>query len=240
MLQLLRQVESDLSDEHSAENAALACECATIRSVTIALGDDSQGALSLAEDCLNRTNDPWTANVASNVARFGYLKAGDLTRFWPTSPYLSRDGYLRAGDRSDAVAAFRQVLNVGSQVGLYQSFLDQGPEIGPMLLSVRDDAAHTGSAADFICYLDRLVEGYTARSQAQVKGIPNPAIAEPLSGREGDILNLIAQGRSDKEIARILSIAPETVKSHVKHIFSKLQVRKRAQAVSRAQDLGLV
>jgi DNA-binding NarL/FixJ family response regulator len=61
-----------------------------------------------------------------------------------------------------------------------------------------------------------------------------------VSGREGDILNLIAQGRSDKEIARALSIAPETVKSHVKHIFSKLQVQKRAQAVSRAQSLGLV
>jgi LuxR family transcriptional regulator, maltose regulon positive regulatory protein len=467
MLQLLRQVESDLSAEQSAESAALACECTTIRSVAIALGDDSQGALSLAEDCLNRTHDPWTANVASNVARFGYLKAGDLTNFYATPwiPYsldedrrnvfasvyrrclqglaevqqlrlsaaeryyldaaalaeqhvgpnsvaaalpfsllaqiryeqgrmdeaegmlferlpilssaamldcvlsayfvlvrlavsrrnfsraytlleraeslglargwgrlvsatlfervrlscpegrvseslacldrldrlaekhpapepcawsdihrysalarvyvaLSQDhsqsaisiveslqrqagdahcyyfglplrtclatAYLRAGDRNEAVAAFRQVLNVGSQVGLYQSILDQGPEIGPLLSSVRDDAARTGGAGDLVCYLDRLAEGYTARYQPQVKGIPNSAIVEPLSGREGDILNLIAQGRSDKEIARMLSIAPETVKSHVKHIFIKLNVQKRAQAVSRAQNLGLV
>jgi len=51
---------------------------------------------------------------------------------------------------------------------------------------------------------------------------------------------LIAEGRSNKEIARILSIAPETVKSHVKHIFVKLNVERRAQAVSRAQSLGLV
>jgi Bacterial regulatory proteins, luxR family len=51
--------------------------------------------------------------------------------------------------------------------------------------------------------------------------------------------NLIAQGRGNKEIARILSIAPETVKSHVKHIFIKLNVQRRAQAVSRAQTLGL-
>jgi LuxR family transcriptional regulator, maltose regulon positive regulatory protein len=45
---------------------------------------------------------------------------------------------------------------------------------------------------------------------------------------------------SNKEIARTLIIAPETVKSHVKHIFIKLGVEKRAQAVSHAQSLGLV
>jgi DNA-binding CsgD family transcriptional regulator len=66
------------------------------------------------------------------------------------------------------------------------------------------------------------------------------AISDPLSVREGDILDLIAQGRSNKEIARILSIAPETVKTHVKHIFIKLNVEKRAQAVSRAYSLRLV
>ena len=65
------------------------------------------------------------------------------------------------------------------------------------------------------------------------------AISEPLSTREGDVLKLIAEGLSNKEIARNLSIAPETVKSHVKHIFTKLSVEKRAQAVSRAQILGL-
>jgi LuxR family transcriptional regulator, maltose regulon positive regulatory protein len=51
---------------------------------------------------------------------------------------------------------------------------------------------------------------------------------------------LIAEGKSNKEIARNLAIAPETVKSHVKHKFTKLNVEKRAQAVSRAQSLGLV
>jgi len=70
---------------------------------------------------------------------------------------------------------------------------------------------------------------------------PADALAELLlSGRECDILRLIAQGCVTKEIARMLSIAPETVKSHVKNIFVKLNVQKRAQAVSRAQGLGLI
>ena len=69
--------------------------------------------------------------------------------------------------------------------------------------------------------------------------MPTSPIAESLSARDGDILRLIAEGLSNKEIARNLAIAPETVKSHVKHIFTKLNVEKRAQAVLRAQILGL-
>ena len=67
-----------------------------------------------------------------------------------------------------------------------------------------------------------------------------PQLRSSLTVREAEILNLIARGGGNKEIARILRIAPETVKSHVKHIFSKLNVDRRAQAVARAQSLGLV
>jgi LuxR family maltose regulon positive regulatory protein len=60
-----------------------------------------------------------------------------------------------------------------------------------------------------------------------------------LSARESAVLERIGQGRSNKEIAKDLGIAPETVKSHVKNIFIKLNVRKRAQAVVRAQGFDL-
>jgi LuxR family maltose regulon positive regulatory protein len=49
----------------------------------------------------------------------------------------------------------------------------------------------------------------------------------------------MSEGLSNKEIARDLAIAPETVKSHIKNIFAKLNVERRAQAVTRAQILGL-
>ena len=51
--------------------------------MAIALRDDSEAALSIAQDCLSRSADPWTAN-ASNVVRFGYLKIGDLRKFYAT------------------------------------------------------------------------------------------------------------------------------------------------------------
>jgi ATP/maltotriose-dependent transcriptional regulator MalT len=61
-----------------------------------------------------------------------------------------------------------------------------------------------------------------------------------LSARERTIVLLMGHGLSNKQIARQLSIAPETVKSHAKHIFWKLTVQSRAQAVYRASTLGLL
>jgi len=64
--------------------------------------------------------------------------------------------------------------------------------------------------------------------------------SDALSPREIATIDLIGHGQSNNEIARTLGIAPETVKSHVKHIFLKLEVESRAQAVSRAHALGLI
>ena len=61
-----------------------------------------------------------------------------------------------------------------------------------------------------------------------------------LSARERTIVLLMGHGQSNKRIARQLSIAPETVKSHAKRIFWKLTVQTRAQAVFRASALGMI
>ena len=61
-----------------------------------------------------------------------------------------------------------------------------------------------------------------------------------LSTRERTIVLLMGHGLTTKMIARQLSIAPETVKSHAKRIFWKLMVQSRAQAVYRASELGLI
>lgn len=65
-------------------------------------------------------------------------------------------------------------------------------------------------------------------------------LLDPLSERELEILKLLAQGMSNREIAETLFITEGTAKNHVSNIFSKLGVRDRTQAVLRAQELGLV
>jgi NarL family two-component system response regulator LiaR len=64
--------------------------------------------------------------------------------------------------------------------------------------------------------------------------------AEPLTERETDVLRLLAQGKSNKEIARELHIAEQTVKTHVSHVLDKLEVPSRTQAALYAMRVGLV
>ena len=65
-----------------------------------------------------------------------------------------------------------------------------------------------------------------------------PAFPE-LSERERDVLALLAEGRSNPDIARQLYLSPKTVRNHVSNIFTKLQVADRAQAIIKARDAGL-
>jgi DNA-binding NarL/FixJ family response regulator len=60
-----------------------------------------------------------------------------------------------------------------------------------------------------------------------------------LTDREREVLELIAQGKNNPEIARNLVISPKTVRNHVSNIFNKLQVADRAQAIIRAREAGL-
>ena len=69
---------------------------------------------------------------------------------------------------------------------------------------------------------------------------PTSRASSYLSERERNILQLISQGLSNKRIAKELVIAPETVKSHVKHVFANLAVGTRAEAVSKAEGLGII
>ena len=66
------------------------------------------------------------------------------------------------------------------------------------------------------------------------------ALLEPLTNREAEILELLARRLRDKEIAERLFVSPATVNTHLKHIYEKLRVRNRREAVARADDLGIL
>lgn len=61
-----------------------------------------------------------------------------------------------------------------------------------------------------------------------------------LSPRECEILGLLASGQSNKEMARALSISPNTVKTHVARVYEKLEVQRRIQAIEKARSLALI
>jgi LuxR family transcriptional regulator, maltose regulon positive regulatory protein len=144
---------------------------------------------------------------------------------------------LSAGKVAEAVSRFGRVLAACAAAGLYRTVLDEGPIISDLLQKTRKSGA---VKPDLIPYVDRLEAGLQRARQDRLTPTFGVPILSKLSRREAGILKLIAQGLSNKEIARRLDIGPETVKSHLKSVFTKLGVERRAQAVSRAQTLGLV
>ncbi len=67
-----------------------------------------------------------------------------------------------------------------------------------------------------------------------------PGMAEPLTGRELEVLRLLAAGSSNQRIARELFVALDTVKKHVTHVLGKLGAANRTEAAARARQLGLI
>jgi LuxR family maltose regulon positive regulatory protein len=65
-------------------------------------------------------------------------------------------------------------------------------------------------------------------------------LVEPLTERELEVLRLIAQGLTNREIGERLFLALDTVKGHNRRIFDKLQVQRRTEAIARARELGLL
>jgi len=92
-------------------------------------------------------------------------------------------------------------------------------------------------------YLDTLLAAFQQESMTRVsveEAAKEHLLPEPLSERELQVLQLLARGASNQEIAQDLVIVVDTVKRHVSHIFSKLGVKNRVQAVGQAKVLGLL
>ncbi|HET9008457.1 MAG TPA: LuxR C-terminal-related transcriptional regulator, partial [Actinomycetes bacterium] len=151
------------------------------------------------------------------------------------------------GDRAGALAALAEALTLGWQEGYVRVFVDEGAAMA-RLLGRLAAAQRTGQvmppATVPPVYLDRLARAFQpgrARSDAGTTHQAGVAgLVEPLSDRELQVLELLAAGRSNQQIADELVVVLDTVKKHVGHILDKLGAANRTQAVARARVLGLL
>jgi LuxR family maltose regulon positive regulatory protein len=130
------------------------------------------------------------------------------------------------------------LLRVIRADGALPRMLDEVDQIDDHFLEFQESVPSVGRPGERVPLINRPAAG----SRRYEVGCMSPSVStkiEALSPRQCEVLNLIAEGQSNKEIARILDITPETVKTHVRNIFIKLSVEKRAHAVSRARNLGL-
>ena len=141
----------------------------------------------------------------------------------------------------EADALFFHTIKAAAAAGLYQVFLEGGPGSGMLLRRAYDRAAAPVSTdRDVLPFVGSLLSRWDARHVSNSPAQPKRRVSDMLTAREHDVLAMIGQGFANKRIARILAISPETVKSHLKRIFSKLAVGTRTEAVFRAGSLGLL
>ena len=100
--------------------------------------------------------------------------------------------------------------------------------------------SRTATATSKSPFLKSLLSQWDAQNAGNGVAQPIHRVSDRLTARECDVLAMISQGCSNKRVARTLEISPETVKSHVKHIFLKLEVGTRSEAVFRAVSLRLL
>jgi DNA-binding CsgD family transcriptional regulator len=81
---------------------------------------------------------------------------------------------------------------------------------------------------------------FAPRAAPASPGNPAAQAALGISGRELEVLQELAAGRSNKEIAARLGLSPNTVKTHIARLFEKLEARRRTEAINRARELGIV
>ncbi len=140
------------------------------------------------------------------------------------------------GDKDQAMQRLGDALALAEPGGFIRIFVDESISMAQLL----SEAAANGIMPD---YVGKLLSAFEAEEQmSQDKSdlpLTQPLI-KPLSHRELEVLHLIAQGLSNREISERLFLALSSVKGHNRKIFGKLQVQRRTEAVARARELGLL
>jgi LuxR family maltose regulon positive regulatory protein len=143
------------------------------------------------------------------------------------------------GKKDEAVQLLGDALALAEPGGFVRIFVDEGIPMARLL----SEAAARGIMPDYTGRLLTVFEAEAQKSEDESYLPPAPparSLVEPLSQRELEVLRLIAQGLSNREISERLFIALITVKGHNRKIFSKLQVQRRTEAVARAREMGLL
>jgi LuxR family maltose regulon positive regulatory protein len=136
------------------------------------------------------------------------------------------------GQDEAALAALASALSLAEPENYVRSFVTAGEPMGRLLRRAIAQGVAVPYAARLLAALR---EDATRRGAAPVA----PTI-DPLTGRELEVLRLLTTHLSSTEIARQLTISPNTVRTHIKNIYAKLDAHSRDEVVARAEELALL
>jgi LuxR family maltose regulon positive regulatory protein len=148
---------------------------------------------------------------------------------------IRAQAHKRAGEATSALTDLHQALTLAAPRQYLRVFLDEGPELASLVESL--DLERLGSSPAVPL----------ARRLQQARGKPDnqgrstgPSLGEQLTRREVSILKRLESGLSNKEIAEAIFVSEGTLKWHLHNVYSKLNVKNRSGAMTRARTLGIV
>jgi LuxR family maltose regulon positive regulatory protein len=145
--------------------------------------------------------------------------------------------YTVAGEPAAALAALEHAVDLGEADGWVRFVVDAGAALTPALQALAERRPGSAFVRRLLAEAGPVVE---TAEPVSATAAPAGSLLDPLSDRELDVLRLLASELDGPAIARELVVSLNTVRTHTKHIYTKLDVNNRRSAVSRAHQLGLL
>jgi LuxR family maltose regulon positive regulatory protein len=142
------------------------------------------------------------------------------------------------GNLPPALVSLERALALAEPEGYVRLFVDEGEPMAELL--TRMNASRESGTLRMKKYIHKLLAAFDNKNDFHPSSLSLQPLVEALSQRELKVLQLIAQGLSNREIGERLFLALSTVKGYNQKIFDKLQVQSRTEAIVRAHELGLL
>jgi LuxR family maltose regulon positive regulatory protein len=152
---------------------------------------------------------------------------------------ISAIAAYRAGDALTALAAAVDTVSLCAPQNALRILIDEGPGLRDVLAFARGRVPSWSGDTQAGRYIDHVMQAFVASERNATAPPAVPRRSPRFSQREAEVARLLTAGHNNRDLARTLGMAPDTVKWHLKNIFGKLGVANRTQAVLRLQEIGL-
>ena len=159
----------------------------------------------------------------------------DRIRDWIWIGTLLARTWYQVGEKQLALSKFNTLLSKAEPEGYIRSFVDAGSPVPEMLVAILEGDFGSSTNIPSPTYIKKILDAFPEKVEAKKE--PKAKILTP---RELEILKLLADGNSYAQITQQLFITENTLKTHIKRIYSKLNVHNRMNAVLVAQDLRIL
>lgn len=153
---------------------------------------------------------------------------------------LQAIAYSRLNNIEQSRQAISDALILASKEGVIRAFCDEGNEVRDLVILADSISISDTYRQELNLALNITKQDNNPKPETKLPAKDTPALQEPLSQREQEVLTLINEGLANKVIASQLFLAPATVKAHIRNIYGKIGAKSRTEALAKAREYGLL